>query len=533
MHIEKNVCDSLLGLLLNISGKTKDGVNARKDMEEMGIRKELAPVESVNGTYLPPAFYTMSKAEKTKFCKCLHDIKVPSSYSANIKSLVSMKECKLLGMKSHDCHVLMTHMIPIAIRGLLPENIRHTITKLCLFFNMIHTKVIDPEVLDEWQKEIIITLCELEMHFPPSFFDIMVHLISHIVQEIKACGPVFLRYMYPFERYMGFLKGYVRNRNHPEGSIVEGYICEEATEFCTGYLEGVESIGVPKSRHSGRLAGLGVVGMKIIDPGYEDLQLAHFVVLQHMTCIASYIEEHMEILRSTHLQKTEKWYKTKHNEQFSEWMKNKVAKTYDQPNVDKTVQKLGQGPDFRVKSYQGYDINGYTFYTKNQDKKSATQNSGVTLIASATEFDRVNHAKRIATNSYYGVIEEIWELNYDDIIIPLLKCKWVDNRTGVKVDEYGFTLVDLTTDGYKSEPFILASQATQVFFVNDPSKPKYHIVLQSKRRILGVDHVVDEEEYNQFDELPPFSVGVQSINESATDGVTYVRSDHNERIYVE
>ncbi|XP_076946747.1 uncharacterized protein LOC143618403 [Bidens hawaiensis] len=229
MHIEKNVCDSLLGLLLNIPGKTKDGIEVRKDLKDMGIRKELAPIERDNHIYLPPACYTMSKEEQIKFCKCLHGIKVPSSYLANIKRLVSIKGCKLLGMKSHDCHVLMTHMIPIAIRGLLPDNIRHTITKLCLFFNKIHSKVVDPEELDEWQKEIIITLCELEMYFPPSFFDIMVHLISHIVQEIKDCGPVFLRYMYPFERYMGILKGYLRNRYRPDASIVEGYTSEEVT----------------------------------------------------------------------------------------------------------------------------------------------------------------------------------------------------------------------------------------------------------------------------------------------------------------
>ena len=134
MHIEKNVCESLIGLLLNIKGKTKDGVNVRKDMVEMGIRDELAPQEIGNKrTYLPAACYTLSKAEKIKFCQCLHDVKVPSGYSANIKKLVSMKDLKLIGMKSHDCHVLITQMIPIAIRGILPPRVRHTITKLCFF----------------------------------------------------------------------------------------------------------------------------------------------------------------------------------------------------------------------------------------------------------------------------------------------------------------------------------------------------------------------------------------------------------------
>nr|GEW76163.1 hypothetical protein [Tanacetum cinerariifolium] len=58
---------------------------------------DLAP-QVTNGTkmYLPPACYTLSKAEKTSFCECLHGVKVPSGYSANIKNLVSMKDLKFL-----------------------------------------------------------------------------------------------------------------------------------------------------------------------------------------------------------------------------------------------------------------------------------------------------------------------------------------------------------------------------------------------------------------------------------------------------
>src|SRR5271157_652096 len=97
---------------------------------------------------------------------------------------------------------------------------------------------------------------------PPSFFDIMVHLIVHLVQEIKMCGPVFLRYMYPFERFMGILKKYVRNRHRPEGSIVEGYVAEEVIEFCTEYMTGVEPIGIPRPKHEGRLRGVGTIGFK-------------------------------------------------------------------------------------------------------------------------------------------------------------------------------------------------------------------------------------------------------------------------------
>ena len=58
------------------------------------------------------------------------------------------------------------------------------------------------------------------MYFPPAFFDIMVHLIVHLVREIKCCGPVYLRWMYLVERYMKILKWYTKNLHHLEASIV-------------------------------------------------------------------------------------------------------------------------------------------------------------------------------------------------------------------------------------------------------------------------------------------------------------------------
>ncbi|XP_058070934.1 uncharacterized protein LOC131219971 [Magnolia sinica] len=72
MHIEKNVCDNVLGTLLNIEGKTKDSLKARLDMQDMGIRQTLHPRQlSSNKTYLPPACFTMSTSEKDDFCKVL------------------------------------------------------------------------------------------------------------------------------------------------------------------------------------------------------------------------------------------------------------------------------------------------------------------------------------------------------------------------------------------------------------------------------------------------------------------------------
>jgi hypothetical protein len=107
MHIIKNICESLLGLLLNTKGKTKDGIKVRKYMVEMGIRSELTPVEKDGSRiFLPPMCYTLSKEEKLSLLECLKSIKVPTGYSSNISSKVSLQEMKLIGMKPHDFHVL-------------------------------------------------------------------------------------------------------------------------------------------------------------------------------------------------------------------------------------------------------------------------------------------------------------------------------------------------------------------------------------------------------------------------------------------
>ena len=77
MHVEKNVCDSVIGTLLNIQGKTKDGLNTHQDLAEMGIRSQLHPMSDGKKIYLPPTCHTLSKKEKISFCQCLHCVRVP------------------------------------------------------------------------------------------------------------------------------------------------------------------------------------------------------------------------------------------------------------------------------------------------------------------------------------------------------------------------------------------------------------------------------------------------------------------------
>ena len=63
--------------------------------------------------------------------------------------------------------------------------------------------------LDKLQNELVVALCLLEKYFPSSFFDIMIHLTVPLVRGVRLYGLIYFRWMYPFERFMKVLKGYV------------------------------------------------------------------------------------------------------------------------------------------------------------------------------------------------------------------------------------------------------------------------------------------------------------------------------------
>lgn len=103
----------------------------------------------------------------------------------------------------------MQQLLPLAIRNYLPENFRFVIIRLCFFFNSLCSKVIEPDSLSQLQKEIDTTLSNLEQCFLPAFFNVMLHLTIHLVEDIRLYDPIYLRWIYPFEREMKPIK--IRN----------------------------------------------------------------------------------------------------------------------------------------------------------------------------------------------------------------------------------------------------------------------------------------------------------------------------------
>jgi hypothetical protein len=97
--------------------------------------------------------------------------------------------------------------------------------------------------------------------------------------------------------------------------------------------------------------------------------------------------------------------------------------------------QLANGPSSQVTTWDAYDINGYTFYTKAKDNKTVSQNSGVHI-------ENVDASGRVST--YYGFIQDIWELDYgSNVQIALFRCQWVKQPGSVDVNNSGLTCANL------------------------------------------------------------------------------------------
>jgi hypothetical protein len=107
--------------------------------------------------------------------------------------------------------------------------------------------------------------------------------------------------------------------------------------------------------------------------------------------------------------------------------------------------------------------------------------------------------------TYYGQIEEIWELDYGgDLQIPIFRCQWVKPKA-VVVDDYGLTTVELQSVGFKDDQWVLANRAAQVAYYAKPKDSKRHVVVSGKQRIVGADRVQSPEDYNKYAELSLFT----------------------------
>lgn len=152
--------------------------------------------------------------------------------------------------------------------------------------------------------------------------------------------------------------------------------------------------------------------------------------------------------------------------------------------------------------------NGYRWRVKKIDKGHVTQNSGVLVNCDTSE----------GKLAYYGILTEILEVMYPQSrSVLLFRCEWVDPIRGVKEDELGFTLVNHRVVLKTNEPFVLASQSLQVFYVADSKESNWHVVVVTKPRDL---FEMEEDMIPEVDHFP-----VDLTNQLNSDALSRQRQD--------
>ncbi|KAL5571521.1 hypothetical protein UlMin_021118 [Ulmus minor] len=355
-------------------------------------------------------------------------VKFPDGFASNMSKKVTQNDSRLLGLKSHDCHVIMQRLLPVGCRSLVTKNIWSIIVELCTFFKQLCASTVNVSDMVEAQKQLVLILCKLERIFPPAFFDIMIHLVLHLPEEAILGGPVHMRWMYPFERYLKRLKDYVRNAAKPEGSIAEGYVLDEALTFCSRYFDDVETRfnrpdrnddGIHPTRQlsvfESQCKPLGKQSYVELDN--NDRDNAEFYILNNSPELEPEHKQELHMrLREDCLNINEV-----HRTEFAGWFFKKIYAMHrmQAPEVTTELLSLSSKTNMVVSSYPACIVNGVRFVTHDRNVRLRTQNSGVSFILTS-QVKHVFYVADLSRGPNWCVVQHvkhrsIWDITDDGL----------------------------------------------------------------------------------------------------------------------
>nr|GEY45903.1 hypothetical protein [Tanacetum cinerariifolium] len=215
--------------------------------------------------------------------------------------------------------------------------------------------------------------------------------------------PIRPRWMYPFERYMKKLKGYVRNKAKPEGSIAEGYIAEEALTFSSHYFRDVTT-KFNRPDHN-------------VDPSLPTCQFQVFRSVCKSIGLRSVIRFDAQELNKV------KWY-VLHNSPEIDTYRSQFKSLF--PNTD--MKK--EFPDWfgsRIRQ---------RLVDNDKDLKVSTTSELFALACGPTWTPILINSCVVdgVREMYYGQLQEILEFKYLLFKVVLFRIKWFDIRNKGQVD---------------------------------------------------------------------------------------------------
>jgi hypothetical protein len=186
--------------------------------------------------FKPHADFCLDSIQKKEAFKWLkYVVMFPDGYCSNMSKGVNLSTGKVTGLKSHDYHIWIERLMPVMLRGYLPEKIWRVLAELSHFFRTLCAKQICPMVIEKLQVQVPELLCNLEMIFPPGFFTPMAHLIVHLANEALLGGPVQFRWQFCIEREFKYIRKITGNKAKIEACIAEATCLREMADAATTY----------------------------------------------------------------------------------------------------------------------------------------------------------------------------------------------------------------------------------------------------------------------------------------------------------
>ena len=146
------------------------------------------------------------------------------------------------------------------------------------------------------------------------------------------------------------------------------------------------------------------------------------------------------------------------------------------------------------------------------------------LVATTMEVSSAKDKNSVVCDmSFYGTIQEIWEVNYNMFKIVFFKCNWVQNNAGVPKDDLNYTLVDLSRIGHSSDSFIIATHGRHVFYVTNPVDVRWFVVVMPSEKDFFYK-CVDDDIDKMLPDYPPLP-SYHTTCDIDEGGETYARPD--------
>lgn len=148
----------------------------------------------------PTAEFVLKKHQRKEVLEWFQTLMFPDGYAANLRRGVNLSTMRINGLKSHDYHIWIERLLPVMVRGYLPDHVWQVLAELSNFFRQLCAKELSRTVVKQMEKLAPVLLCKLEKIFPPGFFNPMQHMILHLPYEARMGGPVQGRWCYSIER---------------------------------------------------------------------------------------------------------------------------------------------------------------------------------------------------------------------------------------------------------------------------------------------------------------------------------------------